>query len=253
MSPAPVRSSLNPWLSECLPSFIGTWRRCSFPTSVPFPPYWSSLWNSFSCQLPHLTVLVFLRWQSPPGGTLRSWAGSPGPQPGNSVDDWPWFLPNSSLPQSLDSALSQLFFWTWAKHKWSSLLQAAGQLAVEKSSGEMLLSTSAAERHGVWSFQSGRSEACDVIMGHSNLATSLNENTSNCQTYVCTCPRDQGKMVSPATDPTSARPPKPPSRCPDPSLPLPSRCAVLSLLDSPPRSRSFSTAWWESGERDKET
>lgn len=45
-----------------------------------------------------------------------------------------------------------------------SLLQAVEKLGAEKSSEKMLLATSAAKHHGVWSFQSGRSEASDVIV-----------------------------------------------------------------------------------------
>lgn len=101
----------------------------------------------------------------------------------------------------------------------------------------MLLSTSTAEHHGVWAFQSGKSEASDVI-SHSNLATSLKENTCNCHVRTS---GDQGQTTPPATDaPTSAQPPKRPSACQHHAWPSPGqrRCSLLSNPEVR-RARSF--------------
>lgn len=98
---------------------------------------------------------------------------------------------------------------------------------MEKGSQKILLSTSAAKHHGVWSLQSGRSEASDVI-SHSNLATSLKENTCNC--HVCTS-GDRGKRY---LLPLTQQPLTSLQNCPlgvsITLYPFPSRCIVLSIL-----------------------
>lgn len=73
---------------------------------------------------------------------------------------------------------------------------------MKNSPEDKLLLTAVPVGHRVCPFQSGRLEASDVI-AHSNLATSLKENTCNCQTGVCACPRVLEEMISPATDPKS--------------------------------------------------
>lgn len=89
------------------------------------------------------------------------------------------------------------------------------------------MSTSAAKHHGVWSLQSGRSEASDVI-SHSNLATSLKENTCNC--HVCTSPGDRGKRyLLPLTQPLTSLQ-NYPLGVSITLYPFPSRCIVLSIL-----------------------
>lgn len=73
---------------------------------------------------------------------------------------------------------------------------------MKNSAENKLLPTALPVVHRVCPFQSGRLEASDVI-AHSNLATSLKENTCNCQTGMCTCPRVLEEMVSAVTDPNS--------------------------------------------------
>ena len=73
---------------------------------------------------------------------------------------------------------------------------------MKNSPEDKLLPTGLPVTHRVWPFQSGRVEASDVI-AHSNLATSLKENTCNCHTGLCMCPRVLEELVSPAADPNS--------------------------------------------------
>ncbi|CAK7303984.1 hypothetical protein VULLAG_LOCUS11151 [Vulpes lagopus] len=81
----------------------------------------------------------------------------------------------------------------------------------------MLLSTSVAKKHGVQSFQSGRSEASDV-MHHSSLAAILKEDTCNCETAVHFW--SSGSRLSHVADPACNHPPKLSSGCLDHSTPL---------------------------------
>lgn len=102
---------------------------------------------------------------------------------------------------------------------------------MKKGSQERLLSTSSAGRHGVWSFQSGSSEASDVI-GHSNLTTGLKKTRVTARS-MCTPLLEMGGKwyIPPVAQPHTFLQNHPPSVWTTPYPPR-SGCAVLPTVDT---------------------